>query len=190
MTSEDQPTLLLIDIQNGLDDLQYYGGRRNNPGAEGNAAALLGFWRQQALPVVHVKHNSIHEASPLFKGKPGNNIKEEVKPLPHERLIEKQTSSAFINTDLQQYLQHHGIHTLIIAGLTTDHCVSATTRMAGDLGYKTYLVSDATATFDRLGPDGKKIAAEILQEAELACLHGEFTTVLDTASIMKMLGNP
>lgn len=151
---------------------------------------MLGLWRQLALPVVHVKHNSVHKASPLFKGKPGNHIKEEVRPLPGEKLIEKQTGSAFINTALQQYLENNGIHRLVIAGLTTNHCVSTTVRMAGDLGFETFLVSDATATFDRQGPDGVTIPAKVLQAAELASLHGEFTSVLDTASIMKMLGHP
>jgi nicotinamidase-related amidase len=187
MTLKDQPTLLLIDIQQGLDEAGYYGGRRNNPDAEKRAAELLGFWRRHALPVIHIKHNSQQKDSPLVKGKRGNEIKEEVKPLGHEHLVEKQANSAFINTGLQQYLEHHGMKFLVIAGLTTDHCVSATTRMAGDLGYTTYLVSDATATFDKIGPDGHKVSAEILHQAELACLHREFAIVMDTASIFEKL---
>jgi hypothetical protein len=61
--------------------------------------------------------------------------------------------------------------------------------MAGDLGYTTYLVSDATATFDKIGPDNIKIPAETLHQAELACLHREFATVVDTASIVNKLAN-
>jgi len=190
MNSMDRPALLLIDIQKGLDELDYYGGRRNNPGAEKNAAALLAIWRQLGLPIVHVKHNSLHKASPLFEGKPGNAIKEEVRPLPGERLIGKQAGSAFIKTELQEHLEENGIHTLVVAGLTTDHCVSATVRMAGDLGYKTFLVSDATATFDRLGSDGVKIPAEVIQAGELASLHGEFAVVADTATIIQQLRQP
>lgn len=188
MTLNDHPTLLLVDIQQGLDEPGYYGEHRNNPHAERQAAELLQFWRKHALPVIHVKHNSRHAASPLVKGKKGNEIKPEVRPLSHEHLVEKQANSAFINTGLQHYLDHHGMNILVIAGLTTDHCVSATTRMAGDLGYTTYLVSDATATFDKIGPDGAKVTAETLHSAELACLHGEFATVLDTASVFKNLG--
>lgn len=190
MTSKDRPALLLIDIQKGLDELDYYGGRRNNPGAEKNAATLLGIWRQLGLPIVHVKHCSLHKESPLFRGKPGNRIKEEVWPLPGERLIEKQAGSAFIKTELQEYLEGNRIHTLVVAGLTTDHCVSATVRMAGDLGYTTFLISDATATFDRLGPDGIKIPAEVIQAGELASLHGEFAQVADTATIVQQLHEP
>ncbi len=187
MTIQDQPTLLLIDIQEGLDDHAYYGGNRNQPDAEKKAAKLLNFWRQRGLPVIHVKHNSVHPASPLFPGKPGNAIKHELRPLPHERLIEKSSNSAFIGTGLRQYLDHHGITHLVVAGLTTEHCVSATVRMAGDLGYTTFLVADATAAFEKVGPDGEKISAETMHGVELACLQGEFATVAKSESIIGLL---
>ena len=38
--------LLLVDIQQGLDDLEYYGGFRNNPDAEQNAARILEQFRK------------------------------------------------------------------------------------------------------------------------------------------------
>jgi len=63
-------------------------------------------------------------------------------------------------------------------------CVSTTARMAGNLGFTTYVVSDATATFDNMGPDGKRYGAELLHDVALADLHGEFATVVDTATIL------
>ena len=44
MTLHDQPALLLIDIQQGLDEIVFMVGR-NNPNAELKAAELLEFWR-------------------------------------------------------------------------------------------------------------------------------------------------
>lgn len=187
MDISNPPALLLIDIQKGMDDLTYYGGERNNPEAEENAARLLVFWREKAWPLFHIKHNSTHPESRLVKGKPGNEIKDIVRPLDFETVIEKSVNSAFIGTDLQQRLDQGGIKTLVIVGLTTNHCVSTTTRMAGNLGYKTYLVSDATATFSRLGVDGRQYSAEIMHETELASLEGEFAKVISTEALLRQM---
>lgn len=187
MNLQDKPALLLVDIQKGLDQLAYYGGHRNNPNAEDNMGRLLRFWRDNNLPLFHIKHNSTNAESPLAKGKPGNDIKDVVKPLAHETVIEKSVNSAFIGTNLQQQLDAQGIKTLVIVGLTTEHCVSTTTRMAGNLGYETFLVSDATVAFDKIGPDGKKFSAEIIHETTLASLHQEFATVLETGDLLKQL---
>jgi hypothetical protein len=63
--------------------------------------------------------------------------------------------------------------------------------MAGNLGFTTWVVSDATATFDRVGPDGVTHRAETIQAIALADLHGEFATVLDTAAVIAALkGTP
>ncbi len=77
-------------------------------------------------------------------------------PLEKEPIITKEVNSAFIGTNLKEQLDKLNIHTLVIVGITTNHCVSTTTRMAGNFGYETYLISDATATFDRIGIKGEK----------------------------------
>jgi nicotinamidase-related amidase len=60
--------------------------------------------------------------------------------------------------------------------------------MAGNLGFETYVVSDATATFDRVGPDGTRHPAEEVHAISLANLHEEFATVIDTATLLSRLG--
>jgi nicotinamidase-related amidase len=187
MTMTDKPALLLIDIQIGMDDIDYWGGERNNPDAEKNAARLLHFWRQHHLPLFHVQHCSSNAKSPLAEGKPGHELKAIVKPVEGEPVIRKNVNSAFIGTDLKKRLDEEKITKLVIVGLTTDHCVSTTTRMAGNYGYETYLVSDATATFNKVGADGKKFSAELIHETALASLNDEFAKVLKTDELLDEL---
>lgn len=176
----DKPALILIDIQKGFDDIAYWGGQRNNPDAEHNAAELLELWRKKDLPVFHIQHCSSNPTSLLNETNEGNAFKDIVKPGEGEPIIKKNVNSAFIGTSLQEQLDHAGIRQLVIVGLTTDHCVSTTTRMAGNLGYETFLVSDATATFNKKGIDGQNYPAELIHETALASLHEEFATVVTT----------
>ena len=175
------PALLLIDIQKGFDDPSW--GQRNNPDAEQNAASLLALWRNNAWPVIHVQHLSLEPGSPLAAGLPGVEFRDETKPIAGEKQVQKNVNSAFIGTGLEEYLKSNGIERLVIVGLTTDHCVSTTTRMAGNLGFSVTLVSDATATFDRKGHDGVQHSANDIHEIHLASLNGEFCEVKSTADV-------
>src|SRR5260221_9204193 len=180
LLKQDRPALILIDIQKAFNDIAYWGGNRNNPQAEDNAGKLLNFWRQNSLPIFHIKHCSVNPASPLAEGHPGNSFKEIVMPKGDEPIIRKNVNSAFIGTNLKQKIDDAGITKLVIIGLTTDHCVSTTTRMAGNYGYDTYIVNDATATFNKTGIDGQVYPAELIHDTALASLNNEFATVIST----------
>ena len=179
----DNPALILVDIQKGFDNINYWGGQRNNPNAEKNASDILQLWRENNLPVFHIKHCSLIPASPLNEANEGNEFKEMVNPAAGEAIIKKNVNSAFIGTSLKELLDDAKISKLVIAGLTTDHCISTTTRMAGNLGFDTFLVSDATATFNKKGPGGKNYPAELIHETALASLHEEFAQVVTTGFI-------
>ncbi len=178
--------LLLLDVQQGFDAPTW--GTRNNPGMEERVAELLGAWRSSNRPVIHVKHMSTDPTSPLRPDQPGNAFKAETAPRPGERIIEKRVHSCFIGTTLEAELRAAGHDTLVIVGLTTNHCVSTSARMAANLGFDTWVVSDATATFDRVGPDGLRYPAEQIHAIALADLHGEFATVVDTESVLSVIG--
>lgn len=176
--------LLIIDVQAGLDDPSW--GSRNNPGAEAVLGRLLAVWREHDWPVVHVQHLSRNPASPLQPGRPGVELKPEVRPLAGEVVLQKRVNSAFIGTDLETRLRQAGVRHLVVGGLTTDHCVSASVRTASDLGFEVTLLSDATATFDRTGPDGRAWTAQELHDATLASLHREFATVCSAAEVLRI----
>ena len=173
--------LLVIDVQRGMDDPRL--GRRNNPGAEGNVAALLAAWRRSGPPLFHVRHLSKQPGSPLVGE--GTEFEQAARPLPGEPVVEKDVNSAFIGTGPEARLREGGVEELVLVGLTTDHCVSTTARTAANLGFGVRLVSDATAAFDRVGPDGRLHAAEDVHEMALVHLHGEFAGIVTTAGVLE-----
>jgi len=181
ISSVDRPALILVDIQRGFDHVEYWGGQRNNPCAEENASHILQLWRANDLPIFHIQHCSTNPASPLHPTHPGNAFKDVVRPIAGEPIIKKQVNSAFIGTDLRDRLDRGRISKLVIVGLTTDHCVSTTTRMAGNFGFDTFLVADATATFNKKGINGEDYPAELIHATALASLRNEFATILTTA---------
>lgn len=179
----DNPALILIDIQKGFHDVAYWGGDRNNVDAEQKAGELLEIWRTKKLPVFHIKHCSSNPNSILNETNLGNEFQDAVKPLDGEIIIKKNVNSAFIGTNLKELLDNAKIKNLVIVGLTTDHCVSTTTRMAGNFGYSVYLVSDATATFNKKGINGEEFSAELIHQTALASLHEEFAQVVTSEFI-------
>lgn len=181
--------LILIDIQKGFDDPAW--GARNNPDAEANAGRLLEAWRAAGRRVFHVRHASRTATSPLSPTGPGFAFKDVVAPRAGEPEFVKSVNSGFIGTDLEAQLRAAGVERVILFGLTTPHCVSTTTRMAGNLGFTAYVAADACADFAANTTRGWREGAtltidpELSHRVALAHLHGEFATVLDTDEILK-----
>lgn len=184
---EKNPALILIDIQQAFQDEDFWGGNRNNKNAEQICGLILNRWRELNLPVFHVRHSSRNPVSKLHRSHKGFQFNEQVFPLEHEPVITKEVNSAFIGTNLKEQLDDLGIKTLVIVGLTTNHCVSTTARMAGNFDYETYVISDATATFDRIGINGEKYDAELIHLTSLASLNEEFATVWSFDRLMQEL---
>jgi Amidases related to nicotinamidase len=174
--------LMIIDVQNAIDDPRW--GVRNNPDAEQTIAKLLSKWRELNLPLLHVRHMSTDPGSTYYSGLPGNDFKSIVRPKHDEQVLMKSTNSAFIDTGLDTMLGDQGITELIITGVITNNSVEATARMAGNLGYKTKVVSDATFTFGRNDFSGQFHEAEVVHNMSLANLHEEYAEVLDSKEII------
>jgi nicotinamidase-related amidase len=179
--------LIVVDVQQAFLDSRF--GERNNPQAESNIARLLAAWRSSGRPIRHIVHDSVEPNSLLRPDSPGNAIQAIATPKAGEPIYRKHVNSAFIGTKLENDLHHDGIETLVIVGLTTNHCVSTTARMAGNLGFSNLVVSDATASFARPAWDGTLRPAEDVHSAALSDLHGEFATVVDTAEVLKRIGS-
>lgn len=150
--------------------------------------SLLEEWRRRGLPVIHIQHvNKENMESMFYPHAETVHFKEKVRPILGEIIIQKSVNSAFIGTNLEEQLREKGCKSVVIVGLTTNHCVETTTRMAGNLGFSTYLVSDATATFNRKGLDGKEYSAEDIHNMTLVNLHDEFATIVTTKEVLKTI---
>ncbi len=170
--------LVVVDLQQGFDDPTW--GRRDNPDCERNIAEFVAVWRERDWPVVFVRHDSQVPGSPLVPGQPGNAFKPLIDGEP-DLLVTKHTNSAFYGApDLHAWLQRHGHDAVTICGITTNHCCETTARMAGNLGYRTTFVIDATHTFNRRALDGGWIHAEEIARVTAVNLEGEFASVVTT----------
>ena len=183
MRFSSKTVLLIIDVQQGLDDPYY--GTRCNLGAEKNMARLLEAWRRSSKPVIHIQHLSTNPSSPLKPGQPGCKMKDIVRPIPGERIFQKNVNSAFIGTGLEDHLRSHGFQELVFVGLTTDHCVSTSVRMANNLGFQCIVVADATAAFDCTDHSGRYFEGELVHAISLATLNQEFATIMETDEILQ-----
>ena len=175
--------LLLIDLQKAIDHPDW--GVRNNPSAENEIRRLLAHRRAENWPVWHVRHDSSEPASHYRPGQPGHDFKPEVAPLPGEPVIAKRTNNAFIGTGLEDRLRKGGHTSLVVAGVITNNSVETTVRMAGNLGFDTYLVEDGCFTFGRLDWNGRARSADEVHAMSLANLHGEYCTVVSTNEVLE-----
>jgi nicotinamidase-related amidase len=101
-----------------------------------------------------------------------------------EAVYDKRVNSAFIGTSLEGDLRRAGVESVVIVGLTTNHCISTTARMAANLGFATAVVADATATFDQPDFSGQIRPAEAVHLHALSDLHEEFATVVEADAIL------
>ena len=181
------PALILVDIQKAFLEKDYPGINRNNHDAEFICGNILSKWRKLKLPIIHVRHSSTNPDSKLHKSKPGFEFNNYVKPLENEVVLTKKVNSAFIGTKLENILFNMNIKTLVFVGMTTNHCISSTVRMSGNLGFETYLISDSTACYDTMGMDGKMIDCNIIYESSIANLSKEFATIINSNKLFSLL---
>ncbi|KAA9131092.1 cysteine hydrolase family protein [Microbacterium caowuchunii] len=181
--------LLVIDMQRGFDDLDFWGPTAN-PDCEANVAALVGAWRDSGEPIVVVRHDSDSAGSPLHPGNPGNALVDAVAGAPAALTVAKRVNSAFYgDPDLHAWLQENGIRELVLCGIQTNMCVETTARMAGNLGYDTTVVLDATRTFDLSGVVPgvglvTRSAKELMATTALVLQEGGFARIRTTAELL------
>ena len=186
---DETTALLLVDVQKGVNEVKYYGGpsgKRNNHSAEENMRCLLAEWRRLGKRVAFTRHNSREINSPLkLELETGNQI-EGLEINGPDIVVEKDVNSGFIGTSLELELRRSGINRLVVMGFYTNYCIETTVRMAGNLGFDTYLVHDACAAVNTLGHDGEYYEPDLVHNMSIASLHGEFCTAISTEVAMRL----
>lgn len=182
MAVPENSLLVVINAQKALHDPAR--GRRSNTRAEENISRILTSWRKRRQPIVHVKHVSENPASFFYRESEGVEFIATFAPLKNEMIIEKSKASAFTGTNLEKVVHQIKTPALVLVGFTGGECIDATARQASDLGFETFVIGDATATFDIVGPKGKLIRAEKVHKNTLDHLHAFFAEVLETDSLL------
>lgn len=172
--------LLLLDLQRGYSDPEM--GRRCNPDAESNASQLLWAWRWTHRPIVHLQFHAPDSDSPLHPDRPGWSLTRDVTPQHHEPVLNHARLCAFADTALSSLLLEYSAETVVIVGLTTPHCVSTTARRAALLGLRPYVVTDATAAFERTY-GGVVFSAETVHRTALAALKDSYADLMSTEAL-------
>lgn len=227
LTFTEPSALVLIDNQVAFKHPTHWGPSRSNPSFEQNLFALIEAFRAARqrissptapIYVIHIFHASV---SPDSKLHPSNT--DGVKPLDFavpaadgsEPIFWKSVNSSFIGTGLESFLREHGVRQVFFAGLTTDHCVSTTTRMAANLHVVDRISYQGNQTDKALtvNPDGSLpegvsvdhgrvvlvadatatfakggFDAETIHAVSVASLSEEFADVFSTRDVVEALG--
>ena len=181
----ETPTLIIIDMQKGMADPA--AGSRNNPQAEHNIDTLLRAWRHAGAPVVHVRHISRTPGSLFWPGQRGAEFQDALVPLAVEHVVEKNVPDAFVHTGLERWLRVRGIARLVLAGVSTNNSVEACARSAGNLGFATQVLADATFAFAKTDYAGTPRTADEVHAMSLANLEREYAQITDTAGVLAAL---
>jgi nicotinamidase-related amidase len=179
----ENSVLIIINAQNGLFDATQSG--RNNSEAESNILKILSHWRKLKRPVVHVKHVSDNPSSMFYRQAIGCEILEALKPEDSEKIVEKTKSSAFVGTDLENILAGYNNASVVLVGFTANECIDSTARDSSAKGFTSFVVGNATATFDLKDISGKLVKAERLHKLTLANINAFYAKVIETSDTLK-----
>lgn len=148
--------------------------------AAANAAKLLNAFRQQALPIFHVRHIAARPGATFFLPETfGAELHTSVAPDEAEPVITKHLPNSFRQTNLHELLQAQNIRELTICGAMSHMCIDTTVRAAFDLGYSCTVAADACATRDLKFGDMTIPAAQV-HGAFMAAISGIFAKVIST----------
>ncbi|HBE72732.1 MAG TPA: isochorismatase [candidate division Zixibacteria bacterium] len=159
-----KPALLVIDMQEHY--LGIPGARDSFMSAAWWINRAIALFRAKGYPVIDVRHTD--KAEGFVPGAKGYQTHPDIKLEPGDLKVDKERGSAFAGTGLDGKLRDMGVDTVVITGFCSEFCVLSTCRGAKDLGFKTILLRDATASFK---PERIKFVEEISETVSLGALE-------------------
>jgi ureidoacrylate peracid hydrolase len=190
--------VLAVDLQRGFLDPDGFVAQQGRDVADCRAAAAVAskvaaVARRIGLPVIWTRYVLradyadggvlVDELRPGIKAAGGlraGTREIEIDPGlgvdPADEVIDKQRYSAFFGTRLELLLRSRGIGDLVVAGVTTSMCVETTVRDAAQRDYRTFVVEDGCADFDR-----------DRHQASLSAMAFGFARVIPSAAVLAAL---
>jgi nicotinamidase-related amidase len=186
----DRTAVLIMDYQNDIIGML---PEKEQTALLEKAIAILKEARQAGLPVIYIVvrfrdgfpemsqrnklFGSLKESGRLREGTAGAEIHPKVAAQPGDIVVTKRRVGAFTSTDLETILRAKNIDTLVLFGISTSGVVLSTVRLAADMDYKLFVVSDACA-------DRNEEAHRILTEKVFPWQ----ATVVTTEEFVKAIG--
>jgi len=177
--------LLVVDMQRDFLDpgapAQTIGGLALVPRINRLSRAA----RRVGVPVIftHERHRADlsdfgieleYERVHCLEGSRGAELAEGLEVEPRDyHITSKRRYDAFQGTDLHELLRSLGIGALVVTGVCTDVCVSATVQRARCLDYRVFLVTDGVAATSRAR-----------HAAALRCLGHVFARLVTTDAVV------
>lgn len=99
------------------------------------------YWEEQQMRI-------LGETEHRYPGTVRHEVLDEIAPMRGELVLDKNSSSAFNSTCIDQILRNWRVDSLVISGMATSGCVETTARDAADRGYNCILLDDGCASRD------------------------------------------
>ncbi len=151
LVKREKSSLIVWDVQETLVSRIF-----NHDEFLGNLGSIIKKARESNIPIFYSKIKPLPERfeSPLRKAsgfgrfEPGDIVRE-VYPEKGDTVIEKNTASFFIGTNLELMLMNAGINCLYFTGIATEIGVETSARHAQNLGFIPIIIKDAVSSMDQ-----------------------------------------
>lgn len=172
--------LLIIDMQKFVSERIQQGVDYFPQNSIENMTSVIEQFRTSGRPVIHVRHQTPEQGSPLHHGSPSSQPLASFEERPGEPVFIKHTSSAFSSTGLLAHLEEANISEVVVIGAVAGFCVNSTVRMGADLGLKMTVLKDAVLSFEL---EKSQLSAKAIHDVTLALLEAGFAQVTDATAL-------